>query len=103
MSRQKRRDRKGRNLKLVVNNRGPKVDISGIIKKVEAPNDEKVLLKTVPANVDMEDGSPKIVVGKALIYDDGSVDIMIDEDADPAAVAKIKATEEEFGYSIGTE
>lgn len=68
----------------------------GFARKVELPDDEKELLKEVPAKVD------GTVVGTALLYDDGSVDIMIDEDADPALVEKIKATESEFGFSTGT-
>lgn len=95
MGKRQERRKERRNLKLVVNNKGPKVLNQGIVKKVLLPDEEKTLLKEVPAKVD------EVVVGKALIYDDGSVDIMINEDADPEAVAKIKATEAEFGYRIG--
>lgn len=82
--------------------RGPKFVASGLVRKVVVPDEEKVLIKTVPANVDMEDGNPKVEVGQALLYDDGSVDIIISPNADPAAVAMIKGAEQTFGYTMGT-
>lgn len=51
---------------------------------------EPELLKTVPAKVD------GVVIGDAELYDDGSVQIIISEDAPAEAVAKYKAMADEF-------
>lgn len=72
----------------------------GLASHVTAPSDEKTVLKTVPAKVG------EVVVGEAILYDDGSVDILIDSDADPDAVALLRSTENDmlnFGYSLGTD
>jgi hypothetical protein len=65
------------------------------LKVVDAPDDEKELLKEVPAKAD------GVVIGKALIYDDGSVDVIYDADAPADAIAKVEALQNEmsFGYS----
>lgn len=52
--------------------------------QLKAPIDEKVLLKEVPAMVD------DMVVGKALLFDDGSVDVIWDRDAPEAAKQRIQ-------------
>lgn len=95
MGKRQRARKERRNLKLVVSNRGKKISASGMIKKVTLPDDEKELLKTVPAKVD------GVVVGEAYLYDDGSVDFVLDKDADPEKLKKIHDTAEEFGYMIG--
>lgn len=73
-------------------------DLSGYYRSVGVtlPDDEKEVIKEVPAK-----GPSGIVVGKALIYNDGSVDFIFDEDADPEEMAKINAEAGKFGYSIG--
>ena len=83
-------------LSLLKGGKGEPIAPMGLVQKVEAPDDSKTLLKTVPAKVD------EIVVGEALLYDDGSVEIMIDENAPKDAVDKIRAAEKQFGYSIAT-
>lgn len=69
--------------------------IIGESREVKMPNDEKVLLKTVRATVQDDEGVVH-VVGKAHLYDDRSVDYIIDEDAPQWAKDKIRATEKEF-------
>lgn len=57
------------------------------VLNLEVPEDEKELLKEVPAKVDGE------VVGRALLYDDGSVDFIIEGELSAEAKAKL----DEFG------
>jgi hypothetical protein len=52
------------------------------------------LLKIVPAKAN------GIEVGIAYMWDDGSISVKLDENADPEALALIKATEQEVGYSL---
>lgn len=91
----RQKERKARRNQLQQNR--PKFAASGLVAKVDAPDSDKTVLKTVPAKVD------GVTVGEAILYDDGSVDIMVSDDAPQWAVEKIKATEREFGYSMGTE
>lgn len=75
----------------------PSFAFSGMIEKVDVPDEQKELLKQVPAKVD------GTVVGVANLYDDGSVDVIMDEDAPQWAVDKIKATEKEFAYYLASK
>lgn len=77
---------------------GPTHPETGRVQFVQAPPDEKVVLKEVPAKVD------GTVVGTALIYDDGTFGVIIDEDAPQWAKDKIEMTKQEYAnYSIGTD
>lgn len=71
-------------------NRGKPFDKVNRALSVTVPDDEKVLLKQVPAKVG------DIVVGVANLYDDGSVDVVLDEDAPQEALDEIKTTEMEY-------
>lgn len=84
-------------LKLVVDNQGPQVANVGLAMTINVPNDEKVIVKEVDAKVD------GTVVGKAQIYEDGTVGVILDDDAPEELVEKIRGTADQFGYSIGTE
>lgn len=66
-------------------------------QEVPLPEDEKVIIKEVPAKVDGVD------VGTAEIYHDGTVGIRLNKDAPQWAIDKIKGDAAELGYSIGTE
>ena len=68
---------------------------AAIAQMVSAPSDEKVVIKEVPAKVD------GTVIGTAVIYDDGTVDIMADDDAPLWALEKIAGVAGKIGYSIG--
>lgn len=68
----------------------------GPAAQVTAPSDEKVVIKEVPAKVD------GTVVGTAFIYEDGSIDFTIDDDAPQWAKDKIETTRMD-SYSIGTD
>lgn len=72
-------------------------DLSGYFRTVgvNLPADEKEVIKEVPAKVD------GVVVGTAMIYNDGSVDFIFDEDAPQDKLDKIKAEAGKIGYSIG--
>lgn len=81
--------------------------IIGESKQVTMPDDEKELLKTVPAVIEDDQGN-KVTIGVANIYDDRSVDYIVDEDAPQWAKDKISATEKEYaawlkggGVSLG--
>lgn len=69
------------------------------IRNVEIPDVEAEVIKEVPAKVD------GVVVGVARIYDDGTVDVVMDTDAPEWAVEKIKKAEHELlavpAYSEG--
>lgn len=67
------------------------------VKGIVLDPDEKVIVKEVPAKVD------GTVVGTALIYEDGTVGMVIDEDAPQWAKDKIRATADEVGYSLPEE
>lgn len=73
----------------------PTVDRVGIASAVSLEPDEKVIINEVPAKVD------GIVVGTAQIYDDGSVGIVLDENAPEEQLAKLRSEAGKFGYSIG--
>lgn len=60
------------------------------LEVVRPPDEEKVLLKEVPAVVD------DVVVGRTLIYDDRSVDVIYNDDIDPEAKAKIDEVTEQY-------
>lgn len=77
--------------------RGPQVDQYGLAKNVTLEPDEMVVIKEVPAKVD------GTVVGTAQIYEDGSVGVIIDDDAPQWAKDKIQSEADKLGYSIGTE
>lgn len=59
------------------------------------PQDEKAVVKEVPAKVD------GIVVGIAQIYDDGSVGVILNEDAPKEQIDKIGGLAGQYGFSIG--
>lgn len=61
------------------------------------PDGEKEVLKEVPAKVD------GVEVGVAQIYTDGSVSVIIDDDAPQWAKDKIKAEADKIGYKVGTD
>lgn len=64
---------------------------------VNIPDDELMVIKEVPAKVD------GTVVGVAQIYDDGSVGVVLDEDAPEWALDKIKSEASMVGYQLATE
>lgn len=68
-----------------------KMGVTGVV----LTPDEKVIVKEVPAKVD------GTVVGTAQIYEDGTVGVVIDENAPKWAKDKIKSTADELGYEIG--
>ena len=79
-----------RKLKNRFTGRGKPFDKAQRVVSVNAPSEEKVLLKTVPAK------AGEHIVGEAFLYDDGSVDFVIDEDAPQEALDLIKTTEMEY-------
>lgn len=91
------RQRPKRHLSVVPDDAQTQIQNSGIASKVDIPSNEKVMLKAVPAKAD------GVIVGEAYLYDDGSVDIQVDPNAPQWAIDKIKATEKQFGYTIGDE
>lgn len=86
---------KNRHLSLVGNL--PQVDQFGLAANVKVPDDEKVIVKEVPAKVD------GTVVGTAQIYEDGTVGVVLDEEAPQWALDKIKSQADILGFSIGTD
>ena len=62
---------------------------------VGIPDDEEVIVKEVPAKVD------GVVVGTAQIYESGRIGVIINDDAPPHLIEKIKADAGKLGYSIG--
>lgn len=62
---------------------------------VNLPEDEKEVIKEVPAKVD------GVVVGVAQIYNDGSVSVVLNEDAPADKIEKIGGLAGEYGFSIG--
>lgn len=75
----------------------PEVAPQGLAVNVKIPADEKEVVKEVPAKVD------GTVVGTAQIYEDGTVGVIIDDDAPQWAKDKIKSTADELGYSLPEE
>lgn len=73
------------------------VESLGLATNITLPSDEKEVIKEVPAKVD------GTVVGTAQIYDDGTVGVIIDDDAPQWAKDKIQAEADMLGYSIGTD
>lgn len=73
------------------------VESLGLAANITLPSDEKEVIKEVPAKVD------GTVVGTAQIYDDGTVAVIIDDDAPQWAKDKIQAEADTLGYSIGTD
>lgn len=73
----------------------PTVNPVGIASAVNLPADEKKVIKEVPAKVD------GIVVGVAQIYDDGSVNVVLNEDAPKEQIEKIGGLASSYGFSIG--
>ena len=107
--------RKLRNLKKKEDARKAKVtdafENSGPLREVQAPDEDKAVLKEVPAKVWRFKGTPEeefAVVGSAIIYDDGSIDIIYFEDQSNIpewAVELLAATRGEYGafYSLPKE
>lgn len=62
---------------------------------VGIPDDEEVIVKEVPAKVD------GVVVGTAQIYESGRIGVIINDDAPPHLIEKIKLEAGMLGYSIG--
>jgi hypothetical protein len=73
------------------------VESLGLAANIQIPSDEKIVVKEVPAKVD------GTVVGTAQIYDDGTVGVIIDDDAPQWAKDKIQSEATQLGYSIGTD
>ena len=67
----------------------------GYAQNVLIPDDSKTIVKEVPAKVD------GTVVGTAQIYEDGTVGVIIDDDAPQWAKDKIQFEADKLGYSIG--
>lgn len=67
----------------------------GEVKQVTAPSEEKELLKTVPAVI-TDDQGVKHTIGTAHLYDDGTVDYIVDKDAPEWAKEKIGIAEKEY-------
>lgn len=61
----------------------PNIIREDALEKVSVPNQEKVVVKTVPARCGDE------VVGEAVIYEDGTIDIIKFGDISPEAEAYI--------------
>lgn len=62
---------------------------------VGIPNDEETIIKEVPAKVD------GVEIGIAQIYESGRIGVIINDDAPPHLIEKIKADAGKLGYSIG--
>lgn len=62
---------------------------------VNIPNDEEVIAKEVPCKVD------GIEVGIAQIYESGRIGVILNDDAPPHLIEKIRGDAEKLGYSIG--
>lgn len=73
------------------------IEAQGRASFVQAPPDEKEIIKEVPAKVD------GVTVGVAQIYDDGSIGVIIDDNAPQWAKDKIADLSDMAGYSIGTD
>lgn len=71
------------------------VGIAGRLGMIDIPADEKEVIKEVPAKVD------GIVVGVAHIYNDGSVNVVLDENAPQEQIDKLGNMAKGIGYSIG--
>jgi hypothetical protein len=65
--------------------------------KFDLPADEKEIIKEVPAKVD------GTVVGIAQIYSDGTVGVIVNDDAPQWAKDKIQLEADKLGYTIGGE
>lgn len=65
--------------------------------KFNLPEDEKEIIKEVPAKVDGTE------VGIAQIYSDGTVGVIINDDAPQWAKDKIKVEADKLGYTLGME
>lgn len=63
--------------------------------KFNLPEDEKEIIKEVPAKVDGTE------VGIAQIYSDGTVGVIINDDAPQWAKDKIQLEADKLGYTIG--
>lgn len=88
--------RKARRPELSIVREGvPTVNPVGLASAVSLESDEKEIIKELPAKVD------GIVVGTAQIYDDGTVGVILDEDAPEEQIAKIRGMTGQYGYSIG--
>lgn len=92
-----RRKAKKPHLRLVQGERVPLVTQMGYASNIKIPDDEKVVVKEVPAKVD------GTVVGTAQIYEDGTVGVIIDDDAPQWAKDKIQIEADKLGYSLGGE
>lgn len=81
------------------------IDPIGIAMAINAPRADKVVYAEKPAVVFQIDGdqSTKTEIGTAYIYEDGTVDIIVDEDAPQWAKDKISGNAGEYGYTIGAK
>jgi len=66
-------------------------------RNIQIPDDEKEVLKIVDATVN---GAR---IGDAVLYDDGSVDIRLDKDADPELVAVLQGEISDFNIDHGSD
>lgn len=76
------------------------VDNMGPFSEVAAPNQDKVILKEVPAKIWRFKGTPQeefAVVGSAVIYEDGSVDVIYFEDKSEIAEWAVQQLEQMLG------
>lgn len=60
------------------------------VKRINVPKQDKVVMKTVPAKADGE------VIGEAVIYTDGTFDIIVFEGISDEARAKLYSFQEEM-------
>lgn len=63
--------------------------------EVKLPDDDKVVLKKVPAKVDGE------VIGEAVLYEDGTSDIIINDDLSDEIREKLKGVVVAFNKETG--
>ena len=81
---------KGRGLSSIADvfRNGDRMDVS-------MPKDEKTVLKEVPAKIDGE------IVGRAILFDDGSYDLVLNKNLSESAKAKISNTVTAFSEETG--
>lgn len=88
--------RKPRNFRLT-RRRGARIKDAAVDETVKIPNNEKTVIKVVPAKVNGES------IGDAIIYDDGSVDIKVDPNADPELIAVVQGELDDFNEEYSTD
>ncbi len=61
----------------------PNLISEGALSKIDVPKSDKVVVKTVPAMADGE------VIGEAVIYEDGTIDVIVQGDISEKAKADL--------------